>query len=307
MHFFKNNLRVLYIIVIMSDKSDISKKFRCKICKKNYASNSSLWNHNNKFHMYVPEKSLPKLDKYLINLKSNLTNKLTCQYCNKLFTRIDNMHVHQNKYCKNKLNQITLIEENKLLKEQLNNLLKFNKMHPKTFQKINNQLINNITNNTINNNNINITYVKFGDEKLSEILTDNEMLKILFECRLGIKKSIELTHFNDKRPELKNIIITNLQNNIGYVFNGEKFEAKPKDDILGDLFDKHLINIENYINESDILQTKIQNNTVLDKIVNYRFPKFIEDLNNDKYRIEKINELKLLTYNKSDSKALRIN
>ena len=72
-------------------------------------------------------------------------------------------------------------------------------------------------------------------------------------------------------------------------------------------FDKHLINIENYINESDILQTKIQNNTVLDKIVNYRFPKFIEDLNNDKYRIEKINELKLLTYNKSDSKALRIN
>jgi hypothetical protein len=34
-------------------------------------------------------------------------------------------------------------------------------MHPKTFQKINNQLINNnnTTNNTINNN-INITYVQ---------------------------------------------------------------------------------------------------------------------------------------------------
>ena len=27
----------------------------------------------------------------------------------------------------------------------------------------------------------NITYIKFGDEKLSEILTDSEMLKILFE------------------------------------------------------------------------------------------------------------------------------
>ena len=73
------------------------------------------------------------------------------------------------------------------------------------------------------------------------------------------------------------------------------------------LFDKHLINIENYINESDILQTKIQNNTVLDKIVNYRFPKFIEDLNNDKYRTEKINEIKLLTYNKSDIKVLKNN
>ena len=29
----------------MSDKSDIGKKFRCNICNKNYASNSSLWNH----------------------------------------------------------------------------------------------------------------------------------------------------------------------------------------------------------------------------------------------------------------------
>ena len=104
---------------------------------------------------------------------------------------------------------------------------------------------------------------------------------------------------------MKNIIITNLQNNIGYVFNGEKFEAKPKEDILDDLFDKHLINIENYISESDILQDKIQNNVVLDKIINHRFPKFIEDLNNEKYRTEKINELKLLTYNKSDIKVLK--
>ena len=117
------------------------------------------------------------------------------------------------------------------------------------------------------------------------------------------------------------------QNNIGYVFNGEKFEAKPKEYILGDLFDKHLDNIDgeciafainrwkskgfssidNYISESDVLQTKIQNNVVLDKIVNNRLPKFIEDLNKDKYRTEKINDLKLLTYNKSDIKVLKNN
>ena len=78
-----------------------------------------------------------------------------------------------------------------------------------------------------------------------------------------------------------------------------------KEYILGDLFDKHLINIENYICECDILQTKIQNNNILEKIVNSRFPKFIEDLNNDKYRTDKLNELKLLTYNKSDTKVLK--
>ena len=258
----------------MSDKSDnlseISRKFVCKICNKYYASNSSLWNHNKKFHP-LNSTILPQNSTILPQNTTNLPQKITfkpiqnihCNYCNKIFSRNDSLKRHL-KICKFKIehqdNQLSIIEENKLLKEQLNNILKSNKMHPKTFQKINNQLINNnTTNNTINNNNINITYIKFGDEKLSEILTDSEMMKILFDCRLGITKSVELTHFNDKRPslllninslenlylpELKNIIITNLQNNIGYVFNGEKFEAKPKEYILGDLFDKHLDNID---------------------------------------------------------------
>ena len=158
------------------------------------------------------------------------------------------------------------------------------------------KIYNNITNNTINNN---ITYVKFGDEKLSEILSEREMLIILNECRLSVEKSIKLTHFNDNRPELKNIIITNLQNNIGYIFNGEKFEAKPKEIILNDLFDKHLDNIENYISDSDILQNKITNDRLLEKLINKHLPNFINDLNNDKYKLEKLNDVKLLAYNNS--------
>jgi len=236
-------------------KKDLT-NFVCKICNKTYSSYQSLWNHNKKFHT-LESTNLPPKPTNLPPKTTNLPPKTTfvpiqniqCNYCNKIFSRNDSLKRHL-KICKLKIdhrdNQLKLIEENQLLKEQLNNILKSNKMHPKTFQKINNQLINNnTTNNTINNNNINITYIKFGDEKLSEILTDSEMMKILFDCRLGITKSVELTHFNDKRPslllninslenlylpELKNIIITNLQNNIGYVFNGEKFEAKPKKD-----------------------------------------------------------------------------
>jgi len=49
---------------------------------------------------------------------------------------------------------------------------------PKTLQKINTQNNNNINNiNNIQNNNINVTYVKFGNEKLSEILSEKEMKK----------------------------------------------------------------------------------------------------------------------------------
>jgi hypothetical protein len=216
----------------------------------------------------------------------------------------------------NKINNKISIIDNKFeeFKNSILDILKSNKMHPKTFQKINKQLlnnnINNTTNNIINNNNTinnitnntinnNITYVKFGDEKLSEILSEREMLIILNECRLSVEKSIKLTHFNDNRPELKNIIITNLQNNIGYIFNGEKFEAKPKEIILNDLFDKHLDNIENYISDSDILQNKITNDRLLEKLINKHLPNFINDLNNDKYKLEKLNDVKLLAYNNS--------
>jgi len=293
----------------MGDKNDvlndILKKFRCKICEKNYASNSSLWNHNNKFHNTSVKE----------NVKNVKKSKYRCNICNKQFSCRQSKYEHQKNVC-NKINNKISIIDNKFeeFKNSILDILKSNKMHPKTFQKINKQLlnnnINNTTNNIINNNNTinnitnntinnNITYVKFGDEKLSEILSEREMLIILNECRLSVEKSIKLTHFNDNRPELKNIIITNLQNNIGYIFNGEKFEAKPKEIILNDLFDKHLDNIENYISDSDILQNKITNDRLLEKLINKHLPNFINDLNNDKYKLEKLNDVKLLAYNNS--------
>jgi hypothetical protein len=89
------------------------------------------------------------------------------------------------------------------------------------------------------------------------------------------------------------------------IFNGEKFEAKSKEIILNDLFDKHLDNIETFISDSDILQTKIENDRLLEKLITKHLPNFINDLNDDKYKLEKLNELKLLAYNNSTAnKAL---
>ena len=99
----------------------------------------------------------------------------------------------------------------------LSNILKECKIHPKTLQKINKNLINsnnnsnNITNNT-NNGTINtintINIVKFGSEDLAAILSQTEILKILNRQKSSLEESIKLTHFNKKRPELKNIYIT---------------------------------------------------------------------------------------------------
>ena len=73
---------------------------------------------------------------------------------------------------------------------QYKNFKNFYILPPKTLQKINtqNNNINNTQNNNINNtnnniqninnninNNINVTYVKFGNENLSEILSEKEI------------------------------------------------------------------------------------------------------------------------------------
>ena len=42
----------------------------------------------------------------------------------------------------------------------------------------------------------------------------------------------KVVHFNDNRPEYKNIMITNLRDNIAYIFDGNKFIAQNKDIIL---------------------------------------------------------------------------
>ena len=147
------------------------------------------------------------------------------------------------KICKitnNNENINTIIEAK--LDEFKNNILdilqKNAKIHPKTLQKINkelnnNNIINNITNNnTTNNNNtintINNTTVniKFGNEKISNLLNEKEMLKIVNKCRYSVEESIKLVHFNDNRPEYKNILITNLRDNIAYIFDGNKFTGQ---------------------------------------------------------------------------------
>ena len=291
--------------------------YRCKICNKDYASNSSLWNHNNKFHkievtqskpLLMPGKPLVNQSKPLLKQSENI-NK--CSFCNKILSCKQAKSRHH-KICKEKTTQLSLIEETKALKEEiveikneLSSVLKSMKVHPKTLQKINNRLTNNtvnITNNITNNNNINITFVKFGNEQLSRLLSKKEMQMILSQCRSSLKESIKRVHFNDKRPEYKNILITNMRDNLAYIFNGDKFEAVSKDIILNDLLNGHLENIENYIDENELE----------DNFKNRHLTKFIKELNGDSinpdipnYKIFTLNEIKKFVYNNSNPKILK--
>jgi hypothetical protein len=186
----------------------------------------------------------------------------------------------------------------------LSELLKSSKVHPKTLQKINKNLING-NNNNINTGTVNnIQIVKFGSEDIKSILSDKEIKKIL-NCKYkSIEESIKIVHFNDDRPEYRNIYITNLRDNIAYVYNGNKFEAVQKHSVINQLIDQHMNNIEvSY----DDYKNKLPERTIeiLDKLIEKiqdEHTSMIDEENNKEfknYKQFKINEVKLMIYNET--------
>jgi len=310
----------------MDEKSELKNKILCKICNKKYSSQSSLCNHNKKFH-YNKSKDESKESKDE-SKKDIISNKYLCRYCNKNYKHKQTRWTHEQN-CKqkdnNKTNENEIIELKKELLEVKNtllNLVNSNKIHPKTLQKINKQLINNTTNNnnttttnTTTNNNTNTTTtinnvnIKFGYEKLSKLLTEKEIIKILNNCCQSVEESVKLVHFNDKRPEYKNILITNLRDNIAYIYDGNKFIAQNKENILTELFDNHFGNIESCMDNEEIIK-KLNNDYLYNHLIRFinkinGKEKHDEFKNKDGYRNYKINELKTLIYNNTDSKVLK--
>jgi hypothetical protein len=301
----------------MNEKVNIKSEFRCNICNKNYASKCSLCNHTKKFH----------INNLSINpQKSSNSLRFECNLCKKKFNRKDNLHRHI-KICKISEDNIITSEdniitsedniitsENKInelektiirLKNQVSVLLQEKgKIHHKTLQKINNQL-NNINNVSIINN----TYVKFGDVEYKKIL-DKKQIKHILCCQYqSLEESIKKIHFNDDLPEYSNIFITNMKDDLAYVFNGTQFISIRKNEMLNELIDTHVKEIN--------LSLEKNKNKLNEKYVT-RLEKFIDMLNDDNtqftddnnkriypcYKAYKINSIKLLIYNNSHKKKL---
>lgn len=179
-------------------------------------------NHKNNLDMVTTDKT-----------KTESNNTIyTCFKCNKNFNCRQHKWRHE-KNCNNDINKnseiIELKNQNNELKSLLLELLKNNKVHYKTLNKINNNLSINGNSNNVNNgmiNNINI--IKFGNENINEILNQKEKIKILEARFMSLEESIKRIHFNELRPEYQNILITNLRDDIAYVFDGTKFITTKK-------------------------------------------------------------------------------
>jgi hypothetical protein len=282
-----------------------SKKHICNICNKEYSSRQNLWKHSKKFHnndnknsnLYVKNMSNKlddKTDNCQINVKK-VSKSLICNICEDVFNSRQAKWAHEKKCNINKGNcevddlKEQLKQKDKQLEEfkiQILDLIKKScKIHPKTLQKINNTLNNN-SNNTVNNTYI----VQFGREKLYEVFTKKEQIDVLNCGNLCLENLIEKAHFNAKYPQFKNILITNLQNNLAYKYNAEtnNFDVLTKKELLEDIISERMFDIEEFFNNyKDDITPKMQ--MVIEN--------FIKKMDTESYEDIKKQNIKIILYN----------
>ena len=305
-------------------------EFICKICNKIYANKSGIWKHNNKYHNHITSNvsqndlqnneletfvSQESVSVSLINIQKNEDNHngYSCEYCGTTYLHRQYKYKHQQK-CKNKavkeknecdnkiINQLIqqLNEQKELLNEQkkmfeqqiiemknqlLETMNKKCKVHPKTLQKINKQLnCNNMVNNTYN-------IIGLGHENLDQVFSRKEKMAILKNRFYCLPELVEYTHFNDKYPQFKNILITNTQNTLAYKYDTKKnqFMAINKDELLDDIVDARICDISSFYDE-------LENS--LDEKTKDIIQKVIDKIENDPaYRELKKKDIKLIIYN----------
>ena len=297
-------------------------EYRCNNCNKIYSSYQSLWIHNKKFHNSETNQKQPINDSKINVIQPPNDQKLICLYCNKNFNHYNNKWRHQ-KNCKIKEenNVITLIKNKELdiekikeEKELIKLKIEFNQSKKKdtlnNFKSINNAMKNN--NFTINNNinnivNNNLNLVSIGNENLVDALTYKEKKQIMNSKLCSLEKLIEIAHCGNYN-KFKNIIITNLKDNLAYKYDDSKgyFITATKNELLNDFITNRIFDIEAIYDElaeankiDDSTKKLIQK--FLDQIQSDEpYLNEEEDIKYTNYKSYKINKIKILLYNNLD-------
>ena len=167
------------------------------------------------------------------------SNEFTCTYCDKSFSSFAHMRRHEIHRCKDNPNII-----DKILESKNRRIKKLENDKEMLYKKIS-ELISKVGDTNIQNN---IIINNYGDEDMTHI-TDtikNELLKIPYGA---IPKLIESVHFNDEKPENKNILMPNKKENMLKVYHGDKWIYKNKNETIRDLIDSKYLIIDNHYDE----------------------------------------------------------
>jgi hypothetical protein len=275
-------------------------EYICNHCNKKYASYQSRCNHIRRYHKNerqydVNESDLPvnvpSIETSMLENNNDL--KYSCSKCKKPFKFRQGKWAHE-KVCKENIeeekNEIEEIKNKNIkMEKEIENLKtmlqKALKIHPKTLNKINNQLNNS---GTINN----ITIIQLGRENLNDVLTEKQKKSILDRQAMSINHLVDLIHVSGKYKKFKNVYITNLQSTFAYKFDEKlnKFIAVNKNELLSDIVDSRMYDIQKFYDDvyPELEPKKAE-----------QIKKFIDRMGNEEDELKDIKkeEIKLILYN----------
>ena len=266
---------------------------KCKHCNKDYASYSSRSNHIKKYHKEVisdivsesklGSQSKSKSEKFEVD--SNSKN-YKCKFCSNEYKHKQSKYNHEKKCKLSKNNNADKIDKLEKQLEELKDLIqKSMKIHPKTLQKINNQLNNNgVINNYV---------VQLGYEDFNKVLSEKEKIGLLNKYSNSVIEMVKMVHVSpdEKFKQYKSMYITNLQNNVAYKYDdkGKKFIAVTKSELLDSIIDNRLADIENFYDDYKEKITPFTSKQII---------KFIDRMTDEKdYKDIKKEEIKFAIYN----------
>jgi len=172
-----------------------------------------------------------------------------CEYCEKEFNTRASKRRHELHYCKKNPAII-----NKVINEKNKKIKLLEKEKAELYKKVS-MLLEKVGDTNIQNN---IILNNYGNEDLSHI-TDaikSTLLKIPYGA---IPKLIEKVHFNNEKPENKNIVLPNKNEKLVKVFDGDKWIYKDKGATITDLVDsKYMLIDDHYENNKTDIPIKVE-------------------------------------------------
>ena len=226
-----------------------------------------------------PQKTQKDPQKTQNNSEEIQNNCNNCNYCKKEFSSYAHKRRHELHRCKEEKGDDTLYnkekqwgKEKKILYKQITSLIK----------KVGN------TTNNLNQNQNNINLNSYGNEDLSHITNSfkTQMLKGPFEM---IPKMIEEVHFNDKKPENKNICYPNKKNNNVKIFKEGKWKYYNKEDLMDELMGNNYCILDVYYDE--------KKDDILSDIQKKRYLNFKDIYNSGKLDKDTKDEINLILLN----------
>ena len=284
----------------------MNEKYYCKCCNYNAKQKCNYEKHLKTKKHLESTQSQQKVNNESTKSQPNVLNPFNCKYCDTNFTTKQSMYRHIKYSCKKNKDEdlrelVRLLnEQNKIKEKQMENM-------QKQIDKLTNKLqIQNVYNTSNNNTiNYNIKLLNYNQTDYSH-LTEQDYIKCIKDCNYCVKSLIEKVHFNEDKPENKNIYISNIKNKYIMLYKNNKWQLVNRKNQIDDLYDYNEVLLENWYQEykdkyPDMIRSfeRYLKNKDHDPIINTVKNEILLMLYNNRL-IENIEQLELLDKNEND-------